>query len=227
MATLAFKLNEKLYLRDPQHTQLGQSIISKSVDMIDNLGFEDFTFKKLAEGIDSTEASVYRYFENKHRLLHYLVAWYWQWLEYRIEMATTGLGKPMEKLIAALRIITEEVKYDPTFEYVNEEALHRIIVAELDKTYLTKWVDEDNLDGLFAGFKGVSKMISALILQINPTYPYSNSLASTAVMAVNQQLFFLEHLPALSSFGKAETKALSHDKLRGFIELLVLRAIGK
>lgn len=227
MSILAFKLNEKLYLRDPQHTQLGQSIIKKSVEMIDDLGFEDFTFKKLAEGIDSTEASVYRYFENKHRLLHYLVAWYWQWIEYRIEMATTSLDKPMEKLIGALRVLTEEAKYDPTFEFVNEEALHRIVVAELDKTFLTKWVDEDNLDGLFGGFKTVARKISGLIQQINPTYPYSSSLASSAVMACNHQLFFLEHLPTLSSISKSDTISQRHEKLRGFIELMVINSIRK
>jgi AcrR family transcriptional regulator len=83
MATLYFKLNPHLYLRDPQQTELGQKIINASVVLIDTLGFEQFTFKKLAEEIDSTEASIYRYFENKHRLLLYLVGWYWTWLEYQ------------------------------------------------------------------------------------------------------------------------------------------------
>ena len=85
MTVLSIKLNEHLYLSDPQHTKLGQNIISKSVVLIDQLGFEQFTFKKLAKEIDSTEASVYRYFENKHRLLHYLISWYWSWLEYKVD----------------------------------------------------------------------------------------------------------------------------------------------
>ena len=37
---------------------------------------EEFTFRKLAQKINTTEASVYRYFENKHRLLIYILAWY-------------------------------------------------------------------------------------------------------------------------------------------------------
>jgi AcrR family transcriptional regulator len=227
MATLTFKLNEKLYLREPQHTHLGQKIISKSIGLIDDLGFEHFTFKKLAAAIDSTEASVYRYFENKHRLLHYLVAWYWNWLDYRIELAITGVSEPRAKLVAALRVITEETKYDPSFEFVNEEALHRIVVSELDKTYLTKWVDEDNLQGLFRGFKDVSKKISSLIRQINPSYPYAESLASTVVMAVNQQLFFLQHLPSLSSISKSDAPPLRHQKLLEFIESLIHNNLGK
>ncbi|MFM8740170.1 MAG: TetR/AcrR family transcriptional regulator, partial [Cytophagales bacterium] len=91
MPTLTFKLNDHLYVRDPQHTHLGLRIISKSIEMIDELGFEQFTFKKLAHEIDSTEASVYRYFENKHRLLLYLIAWYWTWLEYRIDIFTSAI----------------------------------------------------------------------------------------------------------------------------------------
>jgi len=227
MATLSLKLNEKLYLRDPQHSLLGQNIISKSVNLIDELGFEHFTFKKLADFINSTEASIYRYFENKHRLLHYLVAWYWNWVDYRIELATTSLAQPHEKLLAALKVISEEVKNDPNFDFVNEVALHRIVVSELDKTYLTKWVDSDNHDGLFGGLKTVSKKISALIQQINPSYPFPESLASSAVMAVNQQLFFIDHLPSLSSISKSDPASLRHEKLRVFIELLVVNAIRK
>ena len=159
MAVLAFKLNEHLYLRDPQRTDLGQQIICKSVELIDKLGFEQFTFKKLAVEIESTEASVYRYFENKHRLLHYLISWYWSWLEYRVDLSIGPLKDPVEKLKASLHTIAEEKKVDPSFEFVNEEALYRIVVDELDKTFLTKWVDADNKDGLFLSFKSLCKKI--------------------------------------------------------------------
>ena len=212
MAVLAFRLNEKLYLRDPRHTQLGQNIISKSVVMIDELGFEDFTFRKLAEAINSTEASVYRYFENKHRLLHYLVTWYWSWLDYRIELATASLAQPREKLMVAVRIMTDETKNDPAFEFVNEEILHRIVVAELDKTYLTKWVDADNHEGLFFGLKNVTQRLAALMEQIYPGYPFASSLASTIVIAANKQPFFIDHLPSLSSISQQDTGSDRNEK---------------
>jgi AcrR family transcriptional regulator len=189
MATLTFKLNEHLYLRDPQFTALGQSIIKKSVELIDKLGFEDFTFKKLATEIDSTEASVYRYFENKHRLLLYLISWYWNWIEYRCELVTNPNQEPKAKLRSFLRVLAEEKKNDPTFEFVNEEALHRIVVCDFDKTYLTKWVDEDNKEGLFIGFKSLNKKIVDLLQQINPTYPFPNSLASTILITSHLQPF--------------------------------------
>jgi AcrR family transcriptional regulator len=222
MATLLFKLNEHLYLRDPQHTILGQSIIRASIDMIDRLGFEQFTFKKLAEEINSTEASIYRYFENKHRLLLYLIAWYWSWMEYRIDMFTSGMSDPKEKLRACLKIIAEEKKYDPSFEFINEEALYHIVVAELDKTFLTKWVDNDNKEGLFGGFKSLCKKIAGWITEVNPDYPYPNSMVSTILLTAKQQVFFAEHLPSLTNINKTEN---SQAELERFLENLLFNSI--
>lgn len=222
MPALTFRLNERLYVRDPQHTRLGLRIINKSIEMIDELGFEQFTFKKLAHEIDSTEASIYRYFENKHRLLLYLIAWYWNWLEYRIDIFTSAVADPKEKLRACLRVIAEEKKYDPTFEFVNEEALHRIVVAEFDKTYMNKGVDDFNQAGLFGGLKSICKKISGFILQINPTYQFAPSLVSTILVTANQQLFFASHLSALTALRADDER---HNMLYAFLETLAFRAI--
>jgi Bacterial regulatory proteins, tetR family len=222
MATLIFKLNDHLYLRDPQHTLLGQKIIQTSVELIDRLGFEQFTFKKLADEIGSTEASVYRYFENKHRLLHYLIAWYWSWMEYRIDLLTSTMKDPKEKLKAFINLIAEEKKYDSQFEFVDEEALYRIVVAELDKTYLTKWVDDDNKEGLFVGFKSLCKKIAGWVSAIKPDYPYPNSLVSTLLLASSQQIFFAEHLPSLSNIKKNKN---THQQLAHFLETILFNTI--
>lgn len=222
MASLAFKLNDHLYLKDPQHTELGQNIISKSVELIDRLGFEQFTFKKLANEIDSTEASIYRYFENKHRLLLYLVSWYWSWIEYRIENSISNIHLPDEKLKACIKVITDKKNFDSSFAFVDEVALHRIVIAELDKTYLTKDVDKDNQEGLFGGFKSLCKKIAYLISDVEPDYKYSNSLASTIVLASKQQLFFSSHLPSLSSI---QVNNNVHDEIYEFIEMLIFNTI--
>jgi AcrR family transcriptional regulator len=224
MATLTFRLNEHLFIRDPQHTELGQKIIQSSVELIDRLGFELFTFKKLADEIGSTEASIYRYFENKHRLLHYLTAWYWSWIEYRIDLHINSIAKPEQRLRECLRVITEEKKIDPAFDFINEEALHRIVVAELDKTYLTKWVDSDNQDGLFLGFKSLCKKIASIVLQINPDYPFAHSLISTMLLVAKQQVFFADHLPSLSDLKKGPGM---HDQLFQLLENIVFGAIKR
>eukprot|EP01031_Cornospumella_fuschlensis_P000390 gene390-492_t len=77
-------MNGKLFLRDPESSDLGRRIIRQAILLIAEIGFEEMTFRKLANQIGTKEASIYRYFENKHRLLVYLVAWYWQWLEYQL-----------------------------------------------------------------------------------------------------------------------------------------------
>jgi len=222
MPILTFKLNDHLYLRDPQHTVLGQKIIESSVELIDRLGFEQFTFKKLAEEINSTEASIYRYFENKHRLLLYLIGWYWSWLEYRIDLFTNSLTDPKEKLKACLRVIAEKKSFDSTFEFIDEVALHRIVVAELDKAYLTKQVDSDNKEGLFGGFKSLCKKIAEWVAQVNPNYPSPNALVSTLLLAAKQQIFFADHLPSLTNIGKDENRYL---KLETFLNTILFNSI--
>ena len=69
------KMNASLYLRDPEQSELGKNIIKFSIELIHKHGFEAFTFKKLAEAIGTTEAGVYRYFENKHKLLVVWALW--------------------------------------------------------------------------------------------------------------------------------------------------------
>lgn len=220
MTSLSFKLNEKLYVRDPQHTELGRKIIEHSISLIDSLGFEHFTFKKLADAIGSTEASIYRYFENKHRVLLYLTAWYWNWLEFRIDLFTHPAQKPEEKIKWSLKILTEEKKQDPTFDFVNQEALYRIILVEQDKTYLTKRVDDDNNEGLFLTYKATCKKIAAFIHEYNPDFPYPNTLVSTVMQAAHQQMFYAKHLPSLTNI-----KNNTYEELQLFLERLVFNTI--
>ena len=121
MATLLkLQMNECLYLKDPQDTELGRKIVQQSIQMIDELGLEAFTFKKLSLVIDSTEASIYRYFENKHKLLVYLITWYWTWLEYKIEFETNNVADPYLRLSKALRLVTEKKTYDNSFPDVSK-----------------------------------------------------------------------------------------------------------
>ena len=54
----------------------------------------------------STEASIYRYFENKHFLLIYLVSLYWEWVNYLIDIHVMNIRDPKQKL----KIIIENMK---------------------------------------------------------------------------------------------------------------------
>lgn len=218
---LAFKLNDHLYLRDPQDTELGRKIIEHGILLIDQLGFDLFTFRKLADAIGSAEASLYRYFENKHKFLIYLTAWYWNWTEYRMDLMTHPSQSPAEKLRWCLRVLAEEKKKDPAFGFVDEEALSRIVVLEQDKTYLTKWVDQDNRSGLFGGYKSICRKMADLIRQCNPDYPNPNTLVSTIMVASLQQIFYAQHLPSLTNL-----KPDLHENLFKFLEHLMFSSIN-
>ena len=206
---LQIKMNEKLFIRNPEHTELGKKLILHSIRMISKKGFEDFTFKKLAEDVGTTEASVYRYFENKHKLLIYITSWYWGWLEYRVSFTTNNITDPEIKLKKVIELLATTVEDDISTAYVNESILHQIIIAEGSKTYLTKHVTEDNKDQFFKPYKDLCSLIGSLILECNPKYKYPNSLASTIIEMAHFQNFFMHNLPALTDFGKIKTKQRS------------------
>ena len=194
------QINEKLFVRDPQETELGRNIITHSIILIDKLGFEQFTFRKLADEIHSTEASIYRYFENKHKLLVYLVSWYWAWLEYKIDYRTNNIEDPEKKLEIILEIIAESGQDDLSIPHINEAFLHRIVVCESSKAYLTKQVDKENKEGFFINYKSLCNKISLVIREIEADYPYARALASTLIETAHEQLFFAQHLPGLTNF---------------------------
>ncbi|MEP2669696.1 MAG: TetR/AcrR family transcriptional regulator [Cyclobacteriaceae bacterium] len=223
MAILSFSLSKNLYVRDPQATELGQKIVQNSISLIDKLGFEDFTFKKLAKDIGSTEASVYRYFENKHKLLIYLIDWYWTWMEYKIDYEINNIKSPTERLKLCLLKLSEEKAFDPQVAHVDERALDRIMIAEFEKTFLTKQVDEDNKEGLFLPYKSLCKKVASVITEVSPHYPFPHSLTSTVLLMIKHQLFYARHLPALSDI-KYEPQQ-HHKKLYELIEQLVFKSI--
>lgn len=200
MSVINILIEEKYYSKDPQSSELGRNIISASIELLDELGFEEFTFKKLAEKINSTEASVYRYFDNKLRLLVYLTTCYWAWMEYMIDYKTHFINDSQEKLKEILRIICHNDNNTLNIDMpgVAISRLRRVVGNESDKTYLTKKVDQINNEGLFMGYKKLCHKIAMIIQDINPDYPYSHTIVSTLIEASHQQAFFAVHLASLT-----------------------------
>jgi AcrR family transcriptional regulator len=216
-------MNEKLFLKNPELTELGKKIINHSIQLIYDYGFEAFTFKKLAELIGTTEAGIYRYFENKHRLLIYIVAWYWSWLEYRVAIHTRNIDDPVVKLKKVIQLLATTVEDDIKTTYVNEVILHQIIITEGSKTYLTKKVSEDNKDQLFKPYKDLCAVIGNIILACNPDYLYPKSLASTIIEMAHFQTFFMKNLPSLTDFSDHRNE----EEIILFLESLVFSSIEK
>jgi AcrR family transcriptional regulator len=191
-------INDKIYQKNPEETELGRRIVQHSILLIDELGLESFTFKKLADRIGSTEASVYRYFENKHLLFVYLANWYWEWLKFHVIFSTANLDDPRDKLRLALRVIVDVSQRSTTADYVDTEALHRILVTEGTKAYHHKAVDEDNQFGFFWTYKSLCATLAEFIQEIKPNYPYPRALASMLLETANNNIYFAQHLPRLT-----------------------------
>lgn len=202
---LSFKLPEKLYLKDPQESNYGRKLLLHAVSLFDKLGFEAFTFKKLANEMDSSEVSIYRYFENKHLLLLYLNCWYWEWVSYLIDMKTMNISDAHEKLNSAIHCMIYANTESELTDYINEGLLFQVIMKESAKTYHINSVDKENKDGFFIPYKELVEKVASIFEEINPKFKYANSLASTLFQMINDQIFYAEHLPRLTSLGKNNT----------------------
>lgn len=217
------KMNEALFLRNPELSELGKNIVQHSIQLIYKNGFEAFTFKKLAEDIGTTEAGIYRYFENKHKLLVYLTAWYWGWLEFQINYQTNNITDPTVKLKKVIKLLASTVEDDELTESVNEGLLHQIVISEGSKAYLTKQVGEDNKLHFFKPYKDLCAAVGKIILECNRKYKYPKSLASTIVEMAHFQNFFMHHLPSLTDFGDKRDESA----IISFLNDLVFSAIKK
>ena len=220
---LQIQMNEALFLRNPEATELGKKIIKHSIQLIYKSGFEVFTFKKLAEDIGTTEAGVYRYFENKHKLLIYLTSWYWGWVEFQINFHTNNLKDPIVKLKRIIELLASTIEDDEQTSYVNESLLHQIVIAEGSKAYLTKQVGEDNKQQFFKPYKDLCAVIGNIILDCSPEYKYPKSLASTIIEMAHFQNFFMYNLPSLTDFGKTKEEA----EIIAFLNDLVFSSIKR
>ncbi|MEO0572047.1 MAG: TetR/AcrR family transcriptional regulator [Bacteroidota bacterium] len=199
LQSVKIAINEKVFLKDPDSSELGKRIIEHSILLIDEIGFESFTFKKLGERIGSNESSIYRYFENKHKLLVYLTSWYWGWLEYQLVFATNSIADPQEKLRQAISIVSKTTVEDQSYRHINEVLLNKIVVNESSKSFLTKEVDEENKQGYFVIYKRMVSRIEEMIQAVAPGYAYAPSLASTILESTLHQHFLMDHFPNLTS----------------------------
>ncbi len=204
LSNLKITINEKLYVKDPETSELGRNIIKNSILLIDEIGFEAFTFKKLGEKIQSNESSIYRYFENKHKLLLYLSAWYWSWIEYNLVFATHNITDPLEKLTISIKIITQNIVDDKNTPHINESILNKIIISDFSKTLLTKDVDEENKEGFFTVYKRLINRIIDMITIVNPDYPYAKSLASSIVQGSLHQHYLKDHFKTITNLSEKD-----------------------
>jgi AcrR family transcriptional regulator len=219
---VSFKVNEKLYLRDPESSDLAKMIVKSSIDLIYEIGFEQFTFKKLALEIQTTEASVYRYFENKHRLLLYILNWYWCYMEFLVIFRLQNVTDAKLKLTTVVNLLSNDLEESSgKFDY-NKKFLNQIVISESSKTYLVKDVREINKDEVFKPYKDLCTRIAEIISEYNPNYEYPRSLSSTLIETSHTHQFFSGFLPKLTDIKENTSQNFTFL----FLENLVFKVLG-
>jgi hypothetical protein len=218
---LSFKVNEHIYLRDPESSELGKQIVKNAIDLIYELGFEHFTFKKLATKMSKTEASIYRYFENKHRLLLYILNWYWSYMEFLVDFTIQNIQDPKEKLIKIITLFTQSLPESLGQLDYNKSYLNQIVLSESSKVYLIKEVKEINSYQVFKPYKDLCNKISEVMLSLNPTYAYSRSLSSTLIETAHSQQYFSKNLPRLTDVSNTKEEEFVFN----FLSQLVFSAL--
>ncbi len=204
LKTVQIRVNDRIYAKDPDSSELGRNIIRESVEIIHEIGFDAFTFKKLAISLGTTESTVYRYFENKHRLLVYLTSWHWGWLEYEIVLGTSNIADPEEMLEKIIAIISKPPSENQVHNLLNLSKLHEIIISESPKAFLTKLVETEVKEGFFANFMRINDRIIKVIKEINPDYMHPRAVASMLLDAAMNQRFLSLHFPSITDIGNDE-----------------------
>ena len=195
---ITLKINPNIYIKDPTSTKLGQRILEQGLIYMDEVGIDEFSFRKLASILESTESSIYRYFENKHSMFVYMLNWYWEWMSTRIDINTLNIEEPIERFSKILDLLIDSANTNTETPYIDEAILHRVVVREGAKAYRHKMVDDENGYGFFLSYKALCKKIGDVILEINPEFKYPKSLASTLIETTNNNIYFIRHLPRLT-----------------------------
>lgn len=212
------EVNQDIFLKDPISSDLGKEIIQGSTFMMQELGFEQFTFKKLSSQIGCTESAIYRYFENKHKLLLYLHSWYWGYLEQNLVYGTANLDNPYKKLEIAIGLLVRGPIFTEN-DFINPIALRNLLTVEASKALMTKEVDDEYEKGFFDYYHKIGERIATFISEINPNYPYPKTLVSTVMESGLVQSYYAKHLPSLTESGPGDQKR--HD----FFTSLVFKTI--
>ena len=142
-------------------------------------------------------------------MLVYLINWYWSWIEYKLIFATLNIPSATDKLKNSIKLLTQEIKEDNSFSFINEVLLSKIIISESSKAYHTKDIDLENEKGYYKTYKQVVKRVSEIVKEVNPNFKYPNMLVSTVIEGAHQQRYFSKHLPSLTDFEEGKNNIVN------------------
>lgn len=209
-AHIHLKPDTAIFLRDPESTVLGRTMLAEGLALMNELGLEAFTFKKLAARIGSTEVSLYKYFPNKQRLLQYYYQLYWLWLRQVCGRQAERSSDPLATVRSVVDVLCGLWPKDAAPAPLDRRALRLLVIEEGMKSYLHKNVDEDNARKLFLPYKSLSAFIAETLVACRKDVPMPRSFATTIIEMAHSLPFAMEHLPSLTELSnKKDLKQLS------------------
>lgn len=221
MSHIHLRPDPSLSLKDPEATELGRSMLSEGLALMNELGLESFTFKKLAAHIGCTEVSLYKYFPNKHRLLQYYFQLYWLWLRQLCGRHAEKARTPREALDRVVGSICGVWPKELPPVQLDPQALRLLVINEGMKSYLHKNVDDDNARRLFTPYKELSAFVAELLVAFRKDVPMPRSFATTVIEMAHSLPFAMEHLPSLTELSnRKDLKPLAQHLLHRTITYL-------
>lgn len=209
-----------LALRDTS-SPMGVRILAEGLALMNEIGLEAFTFKKLAERIGCTEVTVYHYFANKQRLLQYYFQVYWLWLATHCQHEGRALKEPVARLHGDIRALCGLWPADAFAAQFDPADLRDLVINEGSKSFMHKNVDSDNKLKLFQPYKDLCAHIATELKACEPRMKSPRSFATTLVEMAHSLEFAMHHLPALTELSvKKDRKKLAEfliDLARGYV----------
>ena len=194
-----------LALRDTG-SPMGVRILAEGLALLNEIGLEAFTFKKLAERIGCTEVTVYHYFANKQRLLQYYFQVYWLWLVTHCQQEGKGLNDPRARLHGDIRALCGLWPADALAAQFDPATLRELVISEGSKSFMHKNVDSDNELKLFKPYKDLCAHIATELKACAPRMRSSRSFATTLVEMAHSLEFAMHHLPALTELSEKKER---------------------
>lgn len=207
LAQINFSIAPCLFAKNPIGSEIGQEILRKSSHLIQRDGIDQFTFKKLAIEMGSTESTIYRYFENKHQLLLYLSSWYWNLLEVKLAFITSNVSSASERLDLALQFLAHPINELSATSFLDENLLHQIVIRDATKSINALGMGAKKNAEYLEAYINLVKRLTDIIHKVNPRYKYPSALAISLIETSHFQTHLQTILPGISDLDMTQRNA--------------------
>jgi len=120
-------------------------------------------------------------------------------------MGLTNIGAGKKKLVKAIEILCRQSEDDNLIEHIDLVKLAHLIHLESGKIFRVRDVDQENQQGFYLPYKLLHEAVKDIILEVESSFPYAESLAASIIQGIHHQHFNYEHFPTLTSMKNTES----------------------